>query len=190
MTTLRFYHDFNSAFCRVGLVAAREAASQAGVAVEPIPFELFPAPVPLPPPRPALADEVARATALAELYGVPLTLPPAASRTRKAHEAVRHAREEGFEMELLGALYDAVWRDGADVGRIDVLVALATDVGVEPGGLYVALGLDTHEPDIVRAERSADEAGITGIPAFRIGAAVLAGAVPASDLLAWIAAQR
>jgi predicted DsbA family dithiol-disulfide isomerase len=190
MTTLHFYHDFNSAFCRVGLVAAREAASRAGVSLEPVPFELFPAPVPLPPAVEVLAEEVARAMALADQQGVPLVLPRLLTRTRKAHEAVVHARAEGLELDMLDAVYDAVWRDGMDVGRLDVLVEVAARAGVEPGGLHVALGLDTHEPEVRAAERSAYDAGIEGVPAFRLGSAVLAGAMPAAGLLSWIEAER
>jgi predicted DsbA family dithiol-disulfide isomerase len=190
MTTLLCYHDFNSAFCRVGVSAARAAASSAGVAMEPVPFELFPSPGPLPLPADALTHEVAQATALARQQGIQLVLPRLLGRTRKAHEAVVHARAEGLELAMLDALYDAVWRDGMDVGRLDILAEVAIRAGVDPGGLYVALGLDTHEPEVVRAERSAYDAGIHQVPAFRIGTATLAGAVPAADLVRWIDAQR
>jgi predicted DsbA family dithiol-disulfide isomerase len=190
MTTLHFYHDFNSAYCRVGLAAAREAASRAGVSLEPVPFELYPAPVPLPPAVEALGEEVERAMALAGAQGVRLVLPRMLARTRKAHEAVLHARAEGLDLDMLDAVYDAVWRDGLDVGRLDTLVEMAARVGVEPGGLHVALGLDTHEPDVRAAERSAHDAGILGVPAFRMGRAVLAGAMPAAGLLSWIEAER
>jgi predicted DsbA family dithiol-disulfide isomerase len=190
MPTLLFYHDFNSAFCRVGLVVAREAAAAAGIALEPVPYELFPAPVPVPAPDQALANEVAQAGPLAAQHGVELVLPPRLARTRKAHEAVVHARNEGLQSVLLDALYDAVWRDGLDIGRLDVIVDIAGRAGVDPGSLYVALGLDAHEPAVVRAQVGAEEAGVHGVPSFRLGSAVLAGAVPVAELLEWIEGQR
>lgn len=189
MVRLDFHHDFTSPFCRVGLAAAQEAARRRDVVLEPVPFELFPAPAPLP-AGDALADEVARAQTLAAQQGVDLVLPRLVGRTRKAHEAVVHARAEGLALELLAALYDAVWRDGADVSRLDTVVDVATRAGVEPAGLHVALGLDTHEPEVLRAQRAAEAAGIDAVPAFGIGGALLTGAVPAADLLRWLDSRR
>jgi predicted DsbA family dithiol-disulfide isomerase len=190
MERLLFYHDFNSAYCRVGLVAARDAARSAGLSLVPLPFELFPAPDPLPSPTEAFDDEIARSGPLAEEQGVQLTRPPAIARTRKAHEAVEHARTAGLELVLVEALYDAVWRDGLDIGRLDSLAHVAASVGVDPAGLLVALGLDIHAADVADAQRTAVEGGIREVPAFRVGGEVLTGAVPTARLLDWLDARR
>jgi predicted DsbA family dithiol-disulfide isomerase len=186
MATLLFYHDFNSAFCRLALGPARAAAAAAGVALEAVPFELYPAPAPLPDPAAALAAEVEAVRGMAAEQGVPLVLPGRVARTRKAHEAVAHARGQGREAAMLDALYDAVWRRGLDPGRIDVLVELAAAAGLDPGPLHVALGLDAHAPGVVRAQELAEAAGIAGVPAYRVGDDVTAGLLARDDLLAWI----
>jgi predicted DsbA family dithiol-disulfide isomerase len=188
MKTLLFYHDFNSPFCRVGLAAALEVARDAGLALDPVPIELFPAPVPLPSLQ-VLAADVEQALPLAREQGISLTVPSILGRTRKAHEAVSYARSAGLGLEMLEALYDVVWQRGLDVGRLDRLSEVASGVGVEPGGLLVALGLDALEPEIQRADRRALQASIVDIPAFQVGGDVLIGAVTAPNLGAWIRAR-
>ena len=189
METLFLYHDFTSPFCRVALEVAAAVAERLEAELRPVPWELRPAPAPLPPPDDAaLGAEIEAALPLARELGVALEPPPRVPRTHKAHEAVVHARAAGHELAALRALYDAYWRDGADIGRIDVVAEVGADAGVDGESLHVALGLDEHETAVEAAQRAAEAAGITGVPAFQMGDRVLVGLVPVDELLEWATA--
>jgi predicted DsbA family dithiol-disulfide isomerase len=180
------YHDFASAFSRVALSVATEVAAAAGLDLEPIPFEQFPDPVPLPAAADVFHPELLAAADLAVARGLVMSLPALVPRTRKAHEAVAHARAHGAAVPMADAIYDALWRRGLDVSRIDVLAGLGADVGLDVGLLHVALGLDTNAPEVARAQALAERDGIEGVPTFRYGDALAVGLLPATELLDWI----
>lgn len=186
MRRLVLYHDFASAFSRVALSVATEVAAAAGLELEPIPFERFPDPVPLPTAADAFHPELLAAADLADARGLGMSLPRLVPRTRKAHEAVAHAREHGVAVPMAEAIYDALWRRGLDVSRIDVLAALGAEVGLDAGLLHVALGLDTNAPAVAGAQAQAERDGIEGVPTFRYGDTLAVGLLPAPDLVDWI----
>ena len=142
-------------------------------------FELFPDPVELPPL--AIGDEE-RATLerLATFQGIDLSGGAARPRTRKAHEAARFARERDVEAAFRDLLYAALWRDGRDIGRIDVLVELAAAAGIEPEEMKIALDIDRHEADVLHDADVVGRLRLPGTPTIFLGtgpqARILAGA--------------
>jgi predicted DsbA family dithiol-disulfide isomerase len=208
LSTLVLYHDFVSPFSRLALLVARDVARETGLALRLVPLELFPPPVPLPPAPETLGAELEAALPLARALGAELALPARVPRTRKAHEALVHARRQGegmgqgkgmrqgqgqgesLELDLAEALYDAVWRRGQDIGRLDVLAGLGAEVGLDRGLLHVALGLDTGQQEILAAGVAAAAAGIDGVPTFRLGDDVAVGLFPAAELLEWIRSRQ
>jgi 2-hydroxychromene-2-carboxylate isomerase len=190
LAALVLYHDFVSPFSRLALRVARDVAREGGLDLRLVPLELFPPPVPLPPAPETLGAELEAALPLARALGAELVLPPRVPRTRKAHEAMVHARGQGLELELAEALYDAVWRRGQDIGRLDVLAGLGAKVGLDRGMLHVALGLDTGQDEILAAGVAAEAAGIDGVPTFRLGDDVAVGLFPAAELLEWIRSRQ
>jgi predicted DsbA family dithiol-disulfide isomerase len=191
---------------------ARNVAREVGLDLRMVPLELFPPPVPLPPAPETLGAELEAALPLARALGAELALPARVPRTRKAHEALVHARRQGegmgqregmgqgqvqgqgqgesLELDLAEALYDAVWRRGQDIGRLDVLAGLGAEVGLDRGLLHVALGLDTGQQEILAAGVAAAAAGIDGVPTFRLGDDVAVGLFPAAELLEWIRSRQ
>ncbi|MFC6989660.1 DsbA family protein [Haloplanus sp. GCM10025708] len=80
------------------------------------------------------------------------------------------------------AVFDALWVDGRDVGDIDVLADLASDVGLDGDELRAAVD-DADRRDRVFARfREAREFGITGVPTFVYGDHAARGAVPPEQL--------
>lgn len=154
-----------------------------------IPLELFPPPLPLPATLEPVGDELNAALPLAGELGAELVLPRRVPRTRKAHEAVAHARAHGLELEMAEAIYEAVWRRGLDVGRLDVLAELGAAVGLDRDLLHVALGLDAGGDEVLAAGVAAEAAGIDGVPTFRLGDDVAVGLFPAAELLEWIGSR-
>jgi predicted DsbA family dithiol-disulfide isomerase len=188
MPRLLLYHDFASAYSRVALSMGIQAARAAGVVLDPVPFERFPEPAPLPSPVEAFGAELEGAAALAADHGLPVSLPPMVPRTRKAHEAVAFARQHDLALPMAEAIYDALWRGGEDIARVDVLAGLGEGVGVDPGALHVALGVDVYTEDVVRVQALAERDGIGGVPTFRYGDALATGLLPFTELMAWIEA--
>ena len=99
--------------------------------------------------------------------GVEARRPPLVPRTRKAHELVRFAEETGGT-ELAHRLGDRLFRayltEGADLGRIDVLVGLATEVGLDRSETRAVLDVDRWRDAVETARQEALGAGVRGVP--------------------------
>jgi predicted DsbA family dithiol-disulfide isomerase len=187
MSRLLFFHDFASPYCRLALDAVTDAAERTGLRVRPVPFELRPAPEPLPAADDdTFSGELETARELARAWGVTLRTPPLVPRTRKAHEAVAFALHHGGAPAVLRGIYRALWADGLDIARIDLLADVGEAAGLDRDALHVALGLDSFEPDVVREQHAAAAADITAIPVVQFGTARAVGLIPADELVAWI----
>lgn len=80
------------------------------------------------------------------------------------------------------AVYDALWVDGRDIEDADVLVDLATDVGLDPGVVETALEDDEWRERLAGRFEAAHQRGITGVPTFVYDGHVARGAVPPDQL--------
>lgn len=189
MGRLLLYHDFASPFSRLAVGVASEAARRTGMELRPVPFELRPAPAPL---HQAAVDEeeMEAAAAIADEWDSPLGTLPRVPRTRKAHEAVAYARRHGAGMAILHAIYDALWMEGRDISRLDVLAEIAEAVGLEREPLHVALGVDDFEEEVVREQRAAASAGLVGVPAMQVRDLVAVGLFAVDEVVEWIEASR
>jgi len=100
--------------------------------------------------------------------------------TVKAHELLHFAKEHGRQHEMSERLMSAYFTEGKHVGRIDDLVALADEVGLDADAARVALEQNAYL-DAVRADQAQAQAyGIQGVPFFVIdGKYGVSGAQPA-----------
>lgn len=193
MSHLLLYHDFASPFCRLAVPVAGVAAERTGLAVRPVPFELRPAPAPLPAPDERTdpeREELDTARRVADEWGLPLGEMPRIPRTRKAHEAVAYARAHDAGDAVLVRIYDALWRDGLDIARLDVLADIGEAAGLDRQAMHIALGLDDLRDDVLREQAAATAAGLTGVPTFQVGDATAVGLFAADELVAWIQENR
>jgi predicted DsbA family dithiol-disulfide isomerase len=176
--------DFTCPFSYVTEVALWRLADE--MPLEPTfrAMELYPAPHPL--PFDELGGRVEAALPLARALGVELHTPAVLPRTRKAHEAARFAAEKGAEREMRIAIYRAVFEQGLDVGRIDVLVQLATGLGLDATEARVVLDVDRHAAAVEAETLAAAESGVRGTPMLVVGegagARVVSGALPLAEL--------
>jgi predicted DsbA family dithiol-disulfide isomerase len=131
-------------------------------------FELRPTGTPLPDPDDARLREGWERVIepLGRELGVTIRYPELAARTRKAHEAAVYARSEGALEAMHEAIYRAYWEDGRDIGRIDVLVEIGATVGLDRGGLRVALDIDQWTARVLEDQARAAQLGIHGVPAY------------------------
>ena len=77
------------------------------------------------------------------------------------------------------ALFDAYFLRGEDIGDLDVLTAAAVTGGLDAAAARAFLEGDAEDDEVRAEDRSARQAGISGVPCFIFnGRHTLAGAHP------------
>lgn len=104
--------------------------------------------------------------------------------TTDAHRVVRWAHEDGLQREVLGAIYEAYWTHGEDVGEADVLVQAASSAGMNAEALRDRLAGQEDRTDVAEEAQAFRQGGVTGVPTFIVNErAGFAGALPKEQLL-------
>jgi len=100
--------------------------------------------------------------------------------TVKAHELLHAAKAAGRQHEMAERLMSAYFTEGRHVGRVDDLVALAEEVGLDGADVREALETQRHLADVRADQAQARTYGINGVPYFVIdGKYGVSGAQPA-----------
>jgi predicted DsbA family dithiol-disulfide isomerase len=162
-----------------------------------LPFELRPEPEPLPPTDPeSLAQSREKfksgAGLLAERYGVEMRPNRHKPRSRRAHEAAEFARDQGHFEEMRHALFLAQWVDERDIGDLDVLAELASNVGLDGAALRATLEAGTYTERVKELEQICWQLGVAAVPTMIFGDTIaVQGAQPYEVLRqAIVAAER
>ncbi|HZU92742.1 MAG TPA: DsbA family oxidoreductase [Microbacterium sp.] len=99
--------------------------------------------------------------------------------TVKAHELLHFAKAKGVQHDMEERLMSAYFTEGRHVGRIDDLVDLAVEVGLDAEETRQALESAVHLPDVRQDQAQARAYGIQGVPFFVIdGQYGISGAQP------------
>ncbi|MDQ1128637.1 DsbA family protein [Microbacterium sp. SORGH_AS_0888] len=124
-------------------------------------------------------DHVTEVAAQAGLaYDFDRVLP---ANTVKAHELIHYAATQGLQAEMKERLLAAHFTEGRHVGKIDELVALAAEVGLDAAAAREALETDRFLPYVRADQKQAAAYGIQGVPFFVIdGQYGVSGAQPAA----------
>ncbi|WP_128659009.1 DsbA family oxidoreductase [Paenibacillus sp. 598K] len=179
---VKIYSDYVCPFCLLGKDQFEKAAEGKDVEVEWLPFELRPRPSqPLDPVNdPAkLALWKQAIYPRIEAWGVDMKLPRVSPHpyTDLAHEGFCYAKEHHKAKEYNDRLYKAFFQEEKNIGDLDVLAALAAEVGLDGVAFKAALETrkykDVHQQALKHAYQ---EAQITGVPTFIIGEERLSGA--------------
>jgi len=145
-------------------------------AVRRVPLELRPPPAPLlDPDAPEWRTRWEAALEEASRHGIRLAEPALLPWTRKAHELVLHAASAGVGEAAHRAVFDAVFLNGRDVGRVDVLVALARELGLDAREARVVLDVDRYAEDVIAGRAEAAAAGVAASPALASAHGTLQG---------------
>ncbi|MDL5361693.1 DsbA family protein [Halalkalicoccus sp. NIPERK01] len=94
---------------------------------------------------------------------------------------VKEARPERWR-EFDEAIYDALWRDGRDIGDRDVLADVVEGVGLDPEGVLGASEDEGLRERLAEEFSAARERGVTGVPTFVYDGYAARGAVPPAQL--------
>jgi len=91
----------------------------------------------------------------------------------KANEfAKKHNKQDEFHM----AIFKAYFEEARNIGRIEVLLEIAESVGLNKLELKTYIESEEAEQAIEASSNEARELGITGVPTFIIGDAMIVGA--------------
>lgn len=185
-TLSAFYFDFVDPVCYV--VAQMIEAAGAAALVDWRGFELRPPPGGLIDPRHyAWRDRHTRALALAEHAGaVGPSEPTLLPWTRKAHELCEFARERECAHRIRRDLFSAHFVDHADIGRIDSLVDIAVQAGLDRTETRAVLDVDRFTGAVLADRKSARARGIAEVPALFSGTGRLVDAGARSEIMGWI----
>lgn len=133
--------------------------------VRPHPLELRPPPAPLiqtdDPEWQAMHEALAGTARTLEVEFSPPAFVPW---TRKAHELALHAEEKGRADLTVSQLFRTRFRKGMDLGRVDLLLTVAAEIGLDPSEARTVLGVDRFAPKVEEARAQALEAGVRGVP--------------------------
>lgn len=148
-----------------------EAAEDAGGTVRWSPYELRPAPEPLPDPRGRYIRDHwrDRVYPLAVRRGVEIHVPTAQPRSTLVLAAAGFAEEQGAGRAFRDAAHGAFFVEGRDVGEEGVLRRLARSAGLD-GDAVVAAAWDPQRLAGLREVRgAARRAGVYGVPSVSVG---------------------
>ena len=178
-----FVSDVACPWCAVGLNALEIALKRIGddtVTLHMQPFELNPD---------MTADGVDASEYLSKKYGLSAAQLQAnrvsirergaavgfkfGDRTRvwntfDAHRLLHWAGEQGYQRELKHALLRAYHTEGRNPGAKDVLLDLATEVGLDTDAARAVIESDQYAEDVHRAEKFWQQSGITAVPSVII----------------------
>ncbi|MDS0260770.1 DsbA family oxidoreductase [Haloarcula sp. S1CR25-12] len=123
---------------------------------------------------------------LQEKYDVEMDLEIATDIDSLPAQVVSYAlkERENYETWLAfdEAVFEALWRDGRDIGDADVLADIAADAGVDPETVEEILADDGARSAVREQFRQARQQGVTGVPTFAYDGYAARGAVPPAQL--------
>ncbi|WP_266204440.1 DsbA family oxidoreductase [Pontibacter kalidii] len=189
MLQIQVYSDYVCPFCFFGEVVLERALKglQDKVQVEWMPFELRPEPTPtLKPAEDYLQTTWANAVyPMGEQLQVPIVLPKVSPQpyTHLAFEGYQFAKEQGKGEAYTHRMFTAFFQEEQDIGKVEVLVRLAGEVGLDEQDFREALETRKYEEAHQRELRKAyEEVGVTAVPTFIIGDKKVRGLLREEDL--------
>jgi predicted DsbA family dithiol-disulfide isomerase len=170
---IKVWSDYVCPFCMLAEGPLHEATRDLDVEIEWMPFELRPYPVPTLRPEDEYLPAVwARSVyPMARRMGVDITLPTVSPQpyTRLAFEGYQYAAAHGKAAEYTPRVLRAFFQEDLDIGRLDVLARIATELGLDEGAFRQALIAGTYAEAHQEALRTAAAHRISVAPTIIVG---------------------
>lgn len=186
-TKIDVFVDYVCPFCFLVEPAIDELKRDRDVEVTIRPFELRPDPVPTLRPEDDYLPRVWKQSVypMADRVGVPVTLPSISPqpRTEKAFMVLQLAQERGLAEAYSEAMFAAFFQQDRNIGLDEVIIAVATGVGLDRDEVVAALNSEER-----RTRQRADQkyavntVGIDAVPGIVVEGQVLRG-VPSANRL-------
>ena len=104
--------------------------------------------------------------------------------TLDCHRLILWAQAIGKASDMKQRLMDRYFTDGADLSDREVLVQIATEIGLDAEKTRALLASDADVDKIEAMANSAKDAGIDGVPTFIIGGAAAVTGAQSPEVLA------
>ena len=186
-----FYFDYIDPACYLVDQALRALVPD-GVTLAYRPFELRRPPLqPIDPGSEVWRSRCRAVERGAADYGLEVSIPGRIPWSRKAHELCLHARAtrgKGCCEAMHSALFRAFFERKADIGRIDVLIALAEETGLDPTEARAVLDVDRYAAEVEEVREAALRSGVRGPPTVEAGGRRLEGLPGRQELRRFLAA--
>ena len=88
--------------------------------------------------------------------------------TFKAHRLIWKSREKGYQTKLSEALFKAYFTDGKDIGSNEILIEIASSVGMDPDETKAFLNSNEGGQETADEEMSFIEKSIGAVPTYFI----------------------
>jgi predicted DsbA family dithiol-disulfide isomerase len=185
---LIFFYDYVDPASFILELLLRERGFVPGSNLTPLPLELNPPPGPLrDPDHGEWKDHWDRTMERAREIGLKLTRPWIVPWTRKAHELVFFAGERGWPGAIHEALFRAYLVEGQDIGRVDVLVQLGREQGLDGMEAKAALDVDKYGEALKTIRSRAILEGFDGPGTLQLDGRLLHGSPTPEELDAFLA---
>ena len=154
------------------------------------PFELRPPPLPpIDPESEVWRSRCDGVRAGARDHGLRVPTPRWMPWSRKAHELSLHARAKGCCEAVHAALFRAFFEKKADIGRVDVLVALAEERGLDASETRAVLDVDRYAAEVGEMRDAALREGVRAPPTLEMDGRRLEGLPDRRGLLRFLRAS-
>lgn len=120
---------------------------------------------------------------LAAKMNMPLRRPPVQPRSRLAHEAAKWADTHGCFEDFNLALFRAFFEFGKNIGEIEILKELASDLHLDAGSLDSSLTTGEYTKMVLSDEDESQRIGVRAVPAFVVNGQVKAAGVQSAQRL-------
>lgn len=104
--------------------------------------------------------------------------------TINSHRLIRWSHSMGVQDAVVELLFRRYFIDGADIGQIKVLAAIANEAGMDGELVEELLDSDADRELVEREDSLARKIGINGVPTFLIGGKVLISGAQDAEALA------
>ncbi|MFI9243838.1 DsbA family protein [Streptomyces sp. NPDC053086] len=171
--SVKVWSDYVCPFCMLAEGPLHEATRDLDVEIEWMPFELRPHPTPTLRPE----DEYLPAVWASSVYpmarrmGVDITLPTVSPQpyTRLAFEGYQYAAEHGKGAEYTPRMLRAFFQEDRDIGQLDVLADIASELGLDTSDFTEALTAGTYTDIHRQALRTAEAYRVSVVPTIVVG---------------------
>jgi predicted DsbA family dithiol-disulfide isomerase len=183
--SLVMFSDFVCPFCYIGFETVRKLTPEFGFALEWKGFQIHPewpeAGMPAAQYRRGMDPETrrmmwARIASLGETVGLEMKPPELLVNSRLALEAAEFAKAQGKAELFDERVFRAYFNENLNIGSQGVLTELASEAGLDPDELNVALEANRYRSHLDENARAARERGVDGVPTFFVGEYPLVGA--------------
>jgi len=120
---------------------------------------------------------------LAAKMKMPLKRPPIQPRSRLAHETAKWADKHGRFEECNLALFRAFFEHGKDIGDVEILKGIASDLKLDARSLHISLKNREYTAMVLADEHESRQIGVRAVPAFVANGKVLAAGVQSAERL-------